>query len=190
MKKMMRHILFSFAILAGIVMAGVNPASADTLKDVNGNNIVAGQEYYLESYEYPWFGMRFEEWGGGLWASLGSPYNEQETVKVIQSGNSVKFETDELGWEYDMFGGIVWVPLYLSIDDDNDGVALSKGNLSYPEWWIPTVPSDPFFAGKNFFAFKNYKNNKFMSHSDGIGWLYASKSNMDIKTMWCLTPKP
>ncbi|MGH0945458.1 hypothetical protein ACQVTS_31325 [Bacillus mycoides] len=60
MKKMMQHTLLGVAVVAGIGMSGVNPASAATnsdvskiLKDSNGDPIVYGQEYSIEAYRFP-----------------------------------------------------------------------------------------------------------------------------------------
>ncbi|PEQ51771.1 hypothetical protein [Bacillus cereus] len=188
-KKTMRKTVVGLVLLSGIVMAGVNPASASTLKDIYGNPVVAGQEYYLESYEYPWLGIYFDQWSGTDWARLGTPREEQETVKIIQSGNSIKLETNRYKQETDFFGGIYHVPLYLSIDFNADGVALGKDSPYDEEWWTLTVPFDSELAAQNYFALKNYYNNKFMSFSITNGWFTASKSNMDYETLWILSPK-
>ncbi|MES1051878.1 hypothetical protein FOA24_21910 [Bacillus thuringiensis] len=192
MKKTIRKTVVGFALLAGIVTGGVNPASADTLKDSNGNSIVAGHKYYMEPYEFPGQGLAYEEWSGDLWAKLGS--TPDQTVTIEQSGNSVRLKTDKQGLiNESTWGPIVPVNIYLGIHPTTDGVALVY-NL-YPsneQWWIPTEPTEdmnPDVAARNYFAFKNYYSHKFMSVGDSGGWLTTNKSTMDSKTMWRLVPK-
>ncbi|PEQ68110.1 hypothetical protein [Bacillus cereus] len=189
-KKVIRKTVVGFALLSGIIVAGVNPASADTLKDSNGNSIVAGQKYYMEPYEYPGQGLAYDFWRVGQWAKLGS--TPGQTVTIEQSGDSVRLKTDKVGGPgtIDPDGGFIPdnLPLYLGINYSNDGVELIIGtNSYYPDWWIPT--ENPAFTAGNYFAFKNYYSNKFMSVGDQGGWLTTNKSNMDSKTMWRLIPK-
>ncbi|PEQ45616.1 hypothetical protein CN469_31755, partial [Bacillus cereus] len=73
-KKVIRKTVVGFALLAGIVMAEGNPASAEEhsfLKDSNGNAVEYGKEYYMEPYGHP--GIRIEILNGdGLPAGLGT----------------------------------------------------------------------------------------------------------------------
>ncbi|PEA01897.1 hypothetical protein [Bacillus cereus] len=65
-RKMVRQTVFGFASLVGIVMTGVNSASAEehpVLKDSNGNPVEYEQKYYMEPYEFR--GYKLEEPIGG-----------------------------------------------------------------------------------------------------------------------------
>ncbi|MED1300227.1 hypothetical protein BK704_28895 [[Bacillus thuringiensis] serovar konkukian] len=191
-KKTIRKTVVGFALLSGIVMVGVNPASATILKDSNGNSIVAGQEYYMQPYEFPGQGLAYEVWSTNHWTKLGS--GSGETVTFEQSGIAVRMKTAlyELV-DAGRFDLPVMHSLYLGISSQADGVKLNINNsLENTQWWIPTEPSGNMnsdFAARNYFAFKNADSNKFMSYTDASGWLYANKSNMDSKTMWRLVPR-
>ncbi|MEH7217530.1 hypothetical protein [Bacillus toyonensis] len=188
MKKMMRHALLGVTMLTGIAMIGVDSASADTLKDSNGNPIVAGQQYYMQPYEFPGRGLAYAWSTASNWAKLGS--SPGEAVTFEQTEGWVRIKTDKWDWKHELLQPVL-TSLYLA--GNSDGVELRFDNPNHnTQWWTPTEPSSDMnsdFAARNYYAFKNYNNNQFMSYRNAGDWLYVDQSTMNSKTMWRLIKK-
>ncbi|PGP97487.1 hypothetical protein [Bacillus cereus] len=215
MKKTMKNILVGFALLSGIVMAGGNPVSADTnsdvnqiLKDSNGNPIVYGQEYYMESYDHP--GYRT-----GIISHLGTitlentnthPIKFQKSIAQFEYPESVDIQiasnSDYWPWRYilKMHPNYLW-------GGNND-----FGGNRYTKYrtWLPTKPSadmNPDLTTGNYYALKNpyefrvYEWNPitekdepvdvpsgYISHN-GIEKELIPNPTLDSKAMWRFIPK-
>ncbi|MED1302638.1 hypothetical protein BK704_21905 [[Bacillus thuringiensis] serovar konkukian] len=206
MKKMMRHILFSFAILAGIVMAGVNPASAaehSFLKDSNGNAVEYGKEYYMEPYGWP--GTRVEVLSrDSLPVGLGTNGHAirlqqpdfQNSSLQQEALNSVKIEIDVHGILFSYISiqdpsvGNLWTEMYNS-ERSGDYYNINR-------MWKPVIiPSGDMavdFEAGNYFALQStfseglYGSISYFSHN-GMNQTLSASPYVHLNTMWRLIPK-
>ncbi|MED1302637.1 hypothetical protein BK704_21900 [[Bacillus thuringiensis] serovar konkukian] len=179
MKKMMRYILFSFAILAGIVMAGVNPARADTLKDVSGNPIVQGRDYHLATLyngDIHFTDVSTSGLGAGFLYAL--PQDAQgRGVKVRFYHNSSYTHYIELNRTLHIR---VYKPHYSSTygyigpNATWGGIQVGDWNLEYKgnDWTAGVHTTRP--AGfHSSFAFKNGHTNSYLKSDGPDTWLWA-----------------
>ncbi|PEQ47966.1 hypothetical protein [Bacillus cereus] len=205
-KKMIRKTVVGFALLAGIVMAGVNPASAEEhsfLKDSNGNAVEYGKEYYMEPYCLP--GNRAEVLvHDSLPVGLGTNGHAirfqqpdfQDSLFQQQALNSVKIEIDVHGI----------LSSYISIQDPSVGNLWTEmynserrgDNYNIPRMWKPVIiPSGDMnvdFEAGNYFALQStfakglYGSDAYFSHN-GIGETLSASPYVHHNTMWRLIPK-
>ncbi|PGA68713.1 hypothetical protein CON73_29870 [Bacillus toyonensis] len=162
------------------------PTSTVTLRDLNGNPIVPGRRYLIESLAFPGQVISSETWHNGwypeLWAIL--KFESGEPIRFEQSGDHVLLLTDYTEVTIPEFD--IEEPKYLSEDPTNPGVDFAlRGSRSQ---WLVTEPTDPDLVAGNYYAFKNYYSGKFMSARDSLGWLYVERSSMESRTMWRFRP--
>ncbi|MGH1232023.1 hypothetical protein [Bacillus toyonensis] len=211
-KKVIRKTVVGFALLSGIVMAGVNPASAEehpVLKDSNGNFVEYGKEYYMEPYEFPGYKLGGNRAGSHTYELYLHPGNHTKPMEI----------TFEKRWgNFDLPGDMVliqhkepnaWAGIGLPFPwDGNQYVTVFDSNTSYLQLmypyafveeganrsiWKPIIPSadmDPKFIDGNYFAFKNEDLNVFFASSNPNEMRSnAHVGNMNSKTMWRLIPQ-
>ncbi|PEA00998.1 hypothetical protein [Bacillus cereus] len=166
---------------------GISERKLMTLRDANGNPVIAEKRYYMESHAFPQQKVATAYWGGGsdaihrYWAML--KFNSCEPIRFEKSGNHVKMLTDRTLF---LDSGIEF-PLYLATDEDDPGVKCTSHGGDRT-WWIITEPTDPDLVAGNYYAFRNYSSYRFMRAVAPLGWLYVDKTDMDSKTMWRLIP--
>ncbi|OUB02146.1 hypothetical protein BK704_20930 [[Bacillus thuringiensis] serovar konkukian] len=194
-KKVIRKTVVGFALLAGIVVAGVNPASAEEhpfLKDSNGEPVQDDRYYYMETYEFPGqtfvYDMRYapEFYSSGHSVKLGSSSGKRISFNWHGDGDVATISTEErylfqaAGYEH---------PQRLGKKPGTDEVQLRFSN-GIGEEWVVTKSSEG-----NYFSLQNAEdhmvgNQKFLSYSNSGEWLNVSDSTMDSKKMWRLTRAP
>ncbi|MGG1149717.1 hypothetical protein [Bacillus wiedmannii] len=198
MKKVMRHILFSFAILAGIVMAGGNSASAEEhsfLKDSNGNAVEYGQKYYMEPYDFPGYKLGESINFGGINEIALAPSMYMKPMELTFKKN-VTTPEDMVFIQHNATGpGAAYHGTHhVTVFDSNTSYLqlMFPNNLSgdnaHRSMWTPMLPSadmDPKFIDGNYFAFKNEALNVFFAYPNlDERRSYAHVGIMNSKTMW------
>ncbi|MGH0945226.1 hypothetical protein ACQVTS_29655 [Bacillus mycoides] len=158
------------------------------LKDSNGNPIVEEATYYMEPYEFPNQGIGYRTAEEREWAYLFPGPGEKISIQF--AGGAVVLWTDR----FYVFPAGERAPCALvNINPDMGGVAVSpdvnNGNKGY---WLPIEPSkdmNPDFVERNYYAFRNGNDNRFLSYRDQIDqWLYVEHYDMNSKTMWRFVP--
>ncbi|TKH19861.1 hypothetical protein FC697_19775 [Bacillus wiedmannii] len=191
----MRHALFGFALLSGIVMAGGNPASAEEhpfLKDSNGEPAQDGRYYYMEPYEFPGqtfvYDMRYapEYYSSGHSVKLGSSSGKRISFNWYGDGDVATISTEE---RY-LFQGTGYNHVQLLGKKPNTDEVQLRFSNGIGEQWVVTKSSDG-----NYFSLQNAEdhmagNQKFLSYSNPGEWLNVDQSTMNSKTMWRLTRAP
>ncbi|ANN34869.1 hypothetical protein A9498_26605 [Bacillus thuringiensis serovar coreanensis] len=206
MKNRIRKTVVGFALLAGIVMAGVNPASAEEhpfLKDSNGNSVEYGKEYYMEPYGLS--DARVEIVDGAGWpAGLGTTGKAvrlqqpdfQNPALQQHALNSVKVE---INFHENYFG-------YISMQNPSVGqLWMEQFNSerggdtnNIPRIWKPVIiPSGDMAVGfeeGNYFALQStfaealYGSISYFSHN-GMSQPLSASPYVHLNTMWRLIPK-
>ncbi|WP_218938000.1 hypothetical protein, partial [Bacillus cereus] len=159
-----------------------------TLRDLNGNPIVSGRRYLIESFAFPTQFIGSQIWSGGSsvlrrWAIL--QFDSGEPIRFEQSGDHVRLLTNRVYVDVPDLG--IEFPLYLSEDGTYPGVQLDTDEGAFSRWLV-TQPSDPDLVAGNYYAFKNDHSGKFMSARDSLGWLYVEKSSIEPRTLWRFRP--
>ncbi|PFK26116.1 hypothetical protein [Bacillus cereus] len=209
MKKTMKNILVGIAMSAGIVMAGVNPASAEEhlfLKDSNGNPIVYGQEYYMESYEHPGYRAAYAWWDTIILEDEehSEPIKFQKPMSQSDNPENVNIQIStgyDSTWRYlTKMPYSIWGTYSLNGYGDVDRRKAGT--------WVPTEPSadmNPDLKTGNYYALKNPYEYAvrhigypepvilppaFISHN-GIAKNTELSTNptLDSKAMWRFVPK-
>ncbi|PGM95213.1 hypothetical protein [Bacillus cereus] len=201
-KKMMRHAVFGFAMLTGIAMIGVNPASAavnsdvhTVLKDSNGDSVVYGQKYYMEPYEYPGHKLVDRNDGGGIEDIVLKSDKHLEITFEKRWGNVVELPGDTVLIQHEVTRPLRFTQLLTVFDSSTSYYPQLmyandlSGGYAKNSMWIPTAPSadmNPEFAVGNYFAFKNEALNVFFQYQNpNVLRNYAQVGNtMNSKTMW------
>lgn len=180
-RKNARQTVAGFALLSGIIMAGVNPASADTLKDSNGNSVEYNKSYYLEPKEHPGKGITHGSWNLGQWAYLES--NTQGLPIQIKFGpNGQRHVSENLSIGIQM--QTTNLPYsYLRVNRNYNGIQLTDFKLQTGEWKAQNS------LNSNSITFKNDFTNKYLNHQGLNGWLDATKTEQTADTQWKLVPQ-
>ncbi|WP_305927797.1 hypothetical protein [Bacillus mycoides] len=207
MKKRMKKMISGAVMSLGVLLAGVDSASAAEhpyLKDSNGNPIDSYKKYYMEPYEFPGQRLVYENLSGQDMVKLGSSPGEKIRAYFPyleypeNSSPDTVFIRTERTWEDEPGYSS---PYWLVASPANNRVALDYGyNTNAKGYWTATKPSedmDPDFAARNYYAFKswyfdennpNNKHHKFMSYRNSDGWLNVDQATMNSKTMWRFIP--
>lgn len=196
-KKIFKRTLIGSAMLIGILVSGGNTTSAATLKDSNGNPVVAGQEYYLSAHIRPNQGLAYTRSWGVYWAHLGTSPGEAITVEPSYTSTgqfAVMLKTNKVSSPIDINENTT--ALYLGTDTNN-----STGEVyvraQYPgdrSQWIPTTNNlNNDFISNHYFALKNVNNGKYL-YARGFpfweeDWLKAVDSEMNSNVVWRLLKK-
>lgn len=207
MKKMIRQALMGFGMSIGMLMVGLDPASAATLKDSNNNPIIYGEDYYLSPYTRPDQGLAYTKSWNINWARLGPGpgeiirvipfYNNGDAEgigEVVLEGDQIKLETDKVAYD-PMLGHSV--PLYFNVQTNSiEEREIMLGFSSVSSEWILTAPTanmDPEFASKHYFGLKNTYHNRYLyALGRPFGeedWLKLVGSEMNSNVMWRLIKK-
>ncbi|PHG05208.1 hypothetical protein COI63_22560 [Bacillus toyonensis] len=180
-------------MLSGIVMAGVNPASAEEhpfLKGSNGDPVQDGRYYYREPYEFPGqtfvYDMKYapEYYSSRHSVKLGSSSGKR--ISLHWYGDVATISTEERC----LFQGSRYeYPQWLDKKPGTDKVQLCFSN-GIGEQRVVTQSSKG-----NYFSLQNAEdhmagNQKFLSYSNPGEWLNVSQPTIDSKKMWRLTQAP
>lgn len=180
-RNILNHMFLGLGILTGGSMIGLNSASADTLKDANGNSVEYNKSYYLEPAEHPGKGSHHASWNLGQWAYLdpntrGLPIQ----IKCGPSGQShvsenlaigIQMQTTNLDYSY------------LRVNRNYNGIQLTDFKLETGQWKAQNFPNS------NSITFKNNYSNKYLNHQGLNKWLDATKSEQSADTQWKLVPQ-
>ncbi|MGH0945597.1 hypothetical protein ACQVTS_32155 [Bacillus mycoides] len=180
---MLPYPLFGFAMLLGILVVGLEPASPATVNDSKGNPLKYRKCYYMESLGYPGEGITYGSWNLGKWAYL-DPAQRGQTIKLepmfvsarngddVQENHTIAIKIDTTNPEYS----------YLRIHGTYNGIQLGSYSLATSLWSVQKSPD-------GFVTFRNKKSYKYMEYREQNTWLDATKFELTGSNKWRLIEK-